>query len=244
MPQPTNLILAANPQQLSRIHHPHSAIAHLAYQVAPGPTLMRIKNTAIHQSGFLYLSVDSPRGNNYTHFLQQIMQECRRRQFQGVICDLGSGCGALASALAARLPQQGLTVFLSEEYAQSASRCNVLISTAITSGTLHRRISKAMEQYGRDRTVPALQRIATDLTPPDPSGQGLSLSPERFFRLRSEQNSPTHWSGELHCKYFTYFHNGTGHIVLFDDRETMQAKLRLMGELGARQCLCAWGDLQ
>lgn len=246
MPQQSMPILAANPSQENHIpSEQHPDIAHIAYQVAPGPKLMRAGNKMPGQGGFLYLSPDSCvlRGN-YSFFLQQILRECQSRGYRGVIIDLPPQFGALASDLDRLCHAHGLTLYLPDCYAQQAPHAKLMFSTAISGGSLRRRLMEAIHHHGRERVVPALERTAADFLLPSSSGEGTSLSNESLSLLRTRMRPDLYWSSDLCARYFTYSEQGQPHFVLFDDGESLRAKLRLAAELGLCHCLVAWGDLQ
>lgn len=246
MPQQSTPILAANPMQENHIpSEQHPDIAHIAYQVAPGPKLMRAGNKMPGQGGFLYLSPEpSVLRGNHSFFLQQILRECQSRGYHGVIADLPPHCAALAADMDQLLYSQGLTLYLPECYAQQAPHAKLMFSTAISGGNLRLRLMDAMHRYGRERVVPALERTAADFLLPSSDGQGTSLSNESLSLLRSRIRPDLYWSADLCARYFTYSEQGQPHFVLFDDGESLRAKLRLASELGLSRCLVAWGDLQ
>lgn len=243
MPQPPKLILCANPAQEREITMEHAAIAHMAYRVDPGPMLMRASGELPGQGGLLYFSLPESRGGNTGFFLQQVGRECMARKAVGVVADLGPGLEGLAGGLDRLTRQRGLSLYVPELYHDNAPHARLLVSTAVSGGSLRQRLEEAAQTWGRDRVVPALERIAADFTPPQRSGQGRSLSPEELRLLRERLKPGIFWSPELRVRYFTYFDQGQTHFVLFDDGETLRAKLRLIGELGFGLCLAAWGDL-
>lgn len=243
--QPPRLILAANPMQETQIKADPSAVAHMAYRVEPGPKLMRLSQQMPGRGGLLYLGLDViPPGGGLQFFLQQVVRECGARNYQGVVADLGRSCGELAAALDSTLHAKGLQFYVTECHRLYAPHAKFLFSTAISGGSLRIRLTDAVRALGPDRVVPALERVAEDFIPPARTGRGKALTPEELQQLRTKWKSSVFWSPELCCRYFSYFDQGQGHIVLFDDRETLRAKLRLIGELGIQECLCAWGDLQ
>lgn len=222
----------------------HSAIAHMAYRVEQGPMLMRVRGHMPGQGGLMYLSLDVPvPGNNLSFFLQQICRECLGRNYRGVVADLPQGCGALAAALDRSICPRGLKLYVPEGLGNHAPHARLLLSTALSGGSLRQRLCDGRSRHG-DRVVPALERIAMDFTPPARTGMGRTLSPQELGQLRQKWNANVFFSPELCCRYFSYFDRGQGHIALFDDRDTMHSKLRLVRELGFQECLCAWGDLQ
>lgn len=244
MPQLPKLILAANPMQEPQIKLEHAAIAHIAYRVDPGPKLMRLSRQMPGQGGFLFFGCDAPSGNGLNFFLQQVLRECGARKAQGVVADLPREAGNWAMQLDRVLHQNGLRLYVPECHQDKTHHAKLLISTAISGGTLRARLSEAIQSYGADRVVPALELTAEDFVPPNRSGKGTPLSLEELRQLRERLKPNVFWSPDLCVRYFTYFDQGKGHLVLFDDRETLRAKMRLIGELGIGECLCAWGDLQ
>ncbi len=246
MPQHSTPILAANPNQENHIpSEQHSDIAHIAYQVAPGPKLMRAGNQMPGQGGFLYISPEpSVLCGNHGFFLQQILRECRARHYIGVIADLPPHQSGLAADMDRLLHAQGLALYLPDRYAPYAPNAKLMFSTAISGGSLRHRLMDAIRSYGRERVIPALERTAADFSIPSLSGEGTSLSNESLSLLRTRVRPDLYWSSDLCTRYFTYSEQGQPHFVLFDDGESLRAKLRLAEELGLCRCLVAWGDLQ
>lgn len=246
MGQLPSLILAANPMQEGQLNRePHGAVAHMAYRVETGPRLMRLNQRIPGQGGLMYFSLESGLPIRHAEaFCVQVLRECAARRFQGVVADLPQGCDDLADALDRALVQRGLTLYVPECYHAQAPKARVLVSTALSGGSLRGRLAEALKQYGPDRTVAALERVAEDFVPPARNGAGTPLSPQDLAELRHRLRPNIYWSPELCARYFTYFQpGGQAHFVLFDDPETLRAKLRLAGEVGVRRCLAAWEDL-
>lgn len=247
MGQLPSLILAANPMQEGQLaREPHRTVAHMAYRVEPGPRLMRLSRTMPGQGGLLYCPVEAGRGTGrMDSFCAQLIRECSARRYQGVVADLGEENTALARQLDRTLSQQGLELYVPERYQSDCPHARILISTAISGGTLRGRLAEALRRLGPERAVAALERVAEDFLPPARTGSGTPLSPQALQQLRERIRPSVYWSPELCARYFTYFQpGGTAHFVLFDDVETLRAKLRLAGEVGIRQCLAAWDDLR
>lgn len=246
MGQQPSLILAATPAQEGQLtREPHGSVAHMAYRVESGPRLMRLNQKLPGQGGLLYFSME-PAINcrNMDAFCIQVLRECAARRFQGVIADLPRGYDALAEQLHRGLTQRRLSLYVPEYYHDQAPNARVLVSTAISGGSLRGRLEEAMKRYGPERTVAALERVAEDFIPPARDGSGTPLSPQALSELRQLLRPNIYWSPELCARYFTYFQpGGRAHFILFDDPETLRAKLRLAGEVGIRQCLAAWEDL-
>lgn len=246
MGQLPSLILAATPMQEGQLNRePHGAVAHMAYRVEPGPKLMRLNQTMPGQGGLLYVALEPGLGGKqYDGFCVQLVRECAARRYQGVIADLAEGYEILAERLDHTLVRRGLSLYVPERYHARAPKARVLVSTAISGGSLRGRLGEALKRYGPERTVAALERVAEDFIPPARNGSGSPLTPQDLTELRRRLRPNVYWSPELCARYFTYFQpGGRAHFVLFDDPETLRAKLRLAGEAGVCRCLVAWSDL-
>lgn len=237
------LILAVTPEQAKHAQRQDVTLAHIAYRLESGPTLTRFQQAQPGPGGLLYLGEDNVIGNNYSFFFQQLLRECAARHFQGVIADLPPGHDALVSQLDALLPQNTLTLYLPEHYHATAPKGRLLVTTALSGGTLRRHLQERTERYGAGRIVAVLEQVCVRITPPDKTGQGHALTQEELASLRQRLKPQVHWSPELCLRYFTYSEQGKMHFVLFDDRETLLAKRKLCGELGIRVCLGAWMEM-
>jgi len=246
MGQLPNLILAANPLQEGQITGESGrVIAHMAYRVDPEPRLMRLNQRLPGKGGLLYFSLGTQcPGGRWNCFLQQIVRECAARSYQGAVADLPQGCGSLAQQLDRLLEERKLSLYVPERYHAEAPHAKVLVSTAISGGSLRARLGEAVQRYGGDRVVAAVEKVAEDFQPPAPGGSGTALSEEALMQLRNRIRPNVYWSPELCARYFTYFESGSRpHFVLFDDPETLRAKIRLAGDVGIRTCMAAWADL-
>lgn len=246
MGQLPGLILAANPMQEGQLaREPHRAVAHMAYRAEPGPRLMRLSQRMPGQGGLLYFALGAGLGGKQEDaFCIQLIRECSARRFQGVIADLAQGYETLAQKMDHALSQRKLSLYVPEHYHAQAPNARVLVSTAISGGSLRGRLTEALKNYGPERTVAALERVAEDFVPPARNGSGTPLSPQDLIDLRTKLRPNIYWSPELCARYFTYFQpGGRAHFVLFDDTETLRSKLRLAGEVGISLCLAAWDDL-
>ena len=223
-----------------------ATVAHMAYQIDANLRLTRLSRQSFHSGGLLYctaLAPPPPRAE-LRPLLMQLARECTARQYRGVVADLPAGWEAAAGQLDDALLRQGLTLYLPEPFSAAAKRAKLLVSTAISGGTLRQRLESAVQRYGKERVVPALERSAEDFIPPSRTGSGRRLTRSDLSDLRRRIHPNVFWSPELCARYFTYAAEGRTHFVLFDDRETMQAKLRLCGELGFPTCFAVWEELQ
>ena len=247
MSQFPKLILAAAPDEEEAAAE-LGTVAHMSYRVDPGPRLMRLSRRLPGQGGLLYFGTQQLQGNNFSFFCQQCVRECGARQYRGVVADLADhtdkNLHRLVLQLDEALHNRGLGLYVSEPFQESAPNARVLVSTALSGGSLKLRLQEAIRRYGQERVVPAVERIMEDFTPPSRSGMGKRLSGEELRQLQSQKRPNVFWSPELCARYFTYFTpGGQAHFVLYDDGETLRAKLRLAGELGIGECMAAWTEL-
>ena len=108
----------------------------------------------------------------------------------------------------------------------------ILVSTAVSGGSLRGLIEDVIGQYGLKRIIVGIERVAMDFPLPCPSGEGRRLSPEELACMRLGHCAPVFFSDALCAKYFTCLSGGKLHFVLFDDEETLRCKERLARRLG------------
>ena len=136
------------------------------------------------------------------------------------------------------------TLIVPEQYGHCSEHALVMISSALSGGSLRQRLQEAQERFGRDRVALALQRVAEDFFLPSPSGSGTPLSQDELHR-RIHQLSPSiFFSQELCARYFTYMSRESGaHFVLFDDGATLRRKLEAAQSLDIRTVLAPWPEI-
>ena len=237
------LILAVTPAQEQKAQQ-GAILAHMAYRIDAQQRLTRLGGAMPASGGLLYLAIETPLRGNAEALTAQLLRECAARRYQGVVADLPDGCAGWAQALERALTQRQLTLYLPEQHAIAVPRARVLVSTAISGGTLRERLESAVRRYGAERTVAALERRAEDFPLPCRTGCGRALTAEELIQLRRKVQANVYWSPELCARYFTYVQEQRPHFVLFDDRETMRAKRKTAQAVGISVCMATWADLQ
>ena len=170
---------------------------------------------------------------------------CAARGFAGVLCDFEGPPLPLLSraleALAGPLGKRGWPLYVPEPYGDRVEGARVLISSALSGGSLAQRLRDTQERYGRDRVVLAVERVAEDFYLPAPQGQGRPLTREELEALLEERKPSVFFSGELCAHYFTYMSRDNGaHFVLFDDAGSIRKKLQVAQSLGIVHALAAY----
>ena len=158
------------------------------------------------------------------------------RSYTGVIADFEGPVSDARTAFLCRLGEvlarNRRQLLVPEPYGRLVPTARVLISTALSGGTLRQRLEEAAAVYGGDRLALDLQRLRMDFPLPCPSGEGRPLTGAELEGLLEKREPSLFYSGDLCAKYFTYTENGAGHFVLFDDAGTLSRKIRAGQELG------------
>ncbi len=120
-------------------------------------------------------------------------------------------------------------------------KTKIIISSALSGGSLTLRLSEAAEKYGAERVTLGVERVAEDFFLPSPNGQGVPLSREALKKRMAERSPSVFFSKELCAHYFTYMSKESGaHFVLFDDAASIRHKLQIAGKLKIREAVLAY----
>ena len=246
MPQDT-FIITLPPQQLPTLRGWQATPAHLAYRLGPGPHLFRAGGTA-PKGGLMVVDDQDFDGLGPTGPLcQEILRECQARNFSGVILDFDNHLPPLeqiAGTLDESLTRQGRILIVPERYGQAAPHARVMIPSALSGGSLRRRLEEALARFGESRTVLALERRREDFYLPSPTGSGQPLTEEELEQLKRRLSPSIFFSGDLCARYFTYMSRDNGaHFVLFDDGDTLRRKTEVARNLGIRTFLAPWSEI-
>lgn len=243
------LILAAKPGEINAAGSWRRPLAHLAYRVGGGPHLFRANGPATPQRGLMVVDDTGFSGGGEPEgFCNEVLRECAARRFSGVVCrflerpapTLVQAVGKLGELCRGR----GLEFYVTEGYAGATGEGKVLISTALSGGSLRGRLEEAGERYGFSRLALWVERRAEDFPLPSPGGAGSPLTGEELERRREEHGAEVFFSGELCAHYFTYMAGERGHFVLFDDMGSIRRKLRLGEELGIRTGFLTYEEVE
>ena len=245
------MILAAKPGEVTAVGAWGQPVVHLAYRVGGGPHLFRANGPVTPQGGLMVIDdAGFSGGGEAGGFCNEVLRECAARKFTGVVCRfLGRPAPVLSEAvgkLGELCRSRGLKFYVSEPYGSAAPSAGVLISTALSGGSLQGRLEAAGESFGAGRLALWIERTAEDFLLPSPNGTGAPLTVEELERRREEHGADVFFSGELCAHYFTYMAGEKGHFVLFDDAGSIRKKLRLAANLGIRTAFLPYettGDL-
>ena len=223
------LYLAAAPCYLPETRRWGLPIAHAAYRIDSGGRLAALALPPEVRSGLLLVTgTDCPSPPQPEALARDILRECLHRQYTGVVLEPVLPRPAVA-ALSALCRRYGRTLHLPERSGTDADAC-VVVSTALSGGTLRRRLEEVCRRFGPRRIALDLACVRADFSLPAPYGDGSALTAQQLTALRGQR--PVFFSPELCARYFTYGEGGMTHFVLFDDADTLRRKMALGAELG------------
>lgn len=231
------LILIVPPDRLKQVQGLSVTVAHQAYRVGRGPHLFRAGPPVPVRGGMMAVDDQGFDGRGEPGILcDEMVRECAARGFQGVVCQFGQRLPLLDRAvkeLGERFARRGWRLYVPEDYAQCTPNARVMVSSALSGGSLQNRLEEAARRYGLQRVVLDVQRVAEDFYLPSPNGSGTPLSRERLKQQLEQRQPSVFFSHELCARYFTYMSRDSGaHFVLFDDGATIRKKLQVARGLG------------
>ena len=245
------LYLAVPPGEARAAAQYGRALAHVAYRIGPGSTLLRQNQNLQTQGGLLSVSDrEAPPIGDPDALCAAVLRECGRRSYTGVLLDFEEPPRQDRLEFARRLEQTlaagRRTLYLPERYAQAAGNSAVvLVCTAISGGSLGQRLQEAADAHGGTaRLALDVQRLRMDFRLPARSGEGEPLDEERFRQLMEQESPSVFFSQELCARYFTYTRNGELHFVLFDDADTISQKLRIGAGMGFAAAFLMWPEVK
>ncbi len=166
----------------------------------------------------------------------RLIRCCRQGGFSGLVADLEPPLTPdktrLAAALDGACAAAHLPLWVTEEYAPYVRYARILICTALSGGTLSRRLGECADQYGLQRLALDCQRLAVDLPIPSPNGEGTALTLAAL--TQSRQGRSCFYSDALGANYFTYRTGRNHRFVLYDNAETLRRKVALGEQMGIR----------
>jgi len=235
MQQPTlRQFLIAPPDTLDRAAAFGLPLVHPAFTIGADGHLHHPPLPPALRGGLMLLSVHPAARTAYP---SEIFSLCAERGFQGVVLDLEIPPSPFLSrfirSLEEGLQKRRLGFFLPEKYSNFSGRAKLMVSSALSGGSLERRLQQITAQYGADRIALCLRRVREDFFLPAPDGSGLPLTGKELASRIQTLDPVIFFSKDLCARYFTYMSRETGaHFLLFDDAFTLGKKRELAIETG------------
>lgn len=224
--------LALTPEALGVSKVRGVPLVHMAYAVSGRGKLTR---SAKPSGGLMGLSDRCQTAfPDRSALIRQIVRECAARGFGGVLADFDAASPPdrrpFLDTLGVTLEREGRRLYVPESL--DVPHAKVLIGTAVSGGSLREYLRAAVRRRGAEHLALDVQRLRMDFTLPSFSPEGRPLSAEDFEKIRLQSGASVFFSEPLGARYFTYRAGTETHFVLFDDAETLKAKLRLARSLG------------
>ena len=186
-------------------------------------------------------------GGEAETFCHEVLRECAARKFHGVVCRFLARPHAVLSGAVSRrgalCRDRGMALYVTETYGGASPHARVMLSTALSGGSLKERLEEGVSHFGPHRVCIWVDRTAEDFLLPSPGGAGAPLTTDELQRRREESGAAVFFSPELCAHYFTYMAGEKGHFVLFDDAGSIRKKLRVAAEAGIDTAFLPYGPL-
>ncbi len=158
-------------------------------------------------------------------------RECRRRGIAAAVLGFAPCAGLELLRFCDALLRQNIRPILTEQAWQPGCSGALLLSTAISGGTLEGRLAEALDRCGE--VYLDLERLRRVFPLPCRDGQGLPISPGELDRALRAGGTPF-FSPELQCKVLIPPGDPV-RFILYDDAETLWRKSALAAGLGIRR---------
>ena len=147
------LIVPVPPARIGELRGLRAVPAHQGYRIGRGPHLFRAAAGPVPQGGLMALDCVGFDGRGEAAPLcDEVVRECAARGFRGAVCDFEQGGVPLLDQVVRRLGEgfarRGWTLYVTEPYGHSSPRARVMIPSALSGGSLSRRLEEAAERFG------------------------------------------------------------------------------------------------
>jgi hypothetical protein len=209
----------------------------MIYKIGRGYHLYRAEIQGQIRGGLMVVDTDGYTGGGPTSVLaSEIMGQCRTFEFTGIVLDTlrenAPLLRSLAEHLASAAKRGGLHLYVPESLADIDDSVSVIITSAVSGGTLLQRLSDGAARYGKERLALEIERLRMDFLLPARSGCGTVLTAEELKELMEKHRARTFFSHELAANYFYYRAENNAHFVLFDNGASIRHKLSLAEKMG------------
>ena len=184
----TQLYLAAPPESIDAAVQTGCAVAYMIYRIGRGYHLYRAQGTDHIKNGIMFVDTDGYVGGGpQSALVSEIIGECDKKGFSGIVLDTAERSLPQFVSLAARLSSEaedrGLKIYVPEALANSGGQTVVLLPTALSGGTLADHIGDALARFGPGRVALEIERVRMDFSLPAVTGTGKDLTEEELRAL-------------------------------------------------------------
>ncbi|SHH93165.1 hypothetical protein SAMN02745823_01499 [Sporobacter termitidis DSM 10068] len=236
MENTTNLIVAAPREYIAAAARTGLPVAHIIYRIGRGYHLYRAQGTEFVRGGLMVVDTDGFTGGGpAAAFVAELLHECEKSGFTGIVLDTGGRSSAQLTSLTAHLASdakaRGLKVYVPEALASASEHVIALVPSALSGGTLSDHIGEALKKYD-GRVALEIERVRMDFSLPAVTGAGRELTAEELQALIEQQHAQSFLSKDLCAYYFTYHDKKGTRFVLYDNAASIRRKLTVASRLG------------
>ena len=143
-----SIIVTITPDRLREIQRLPVIPAHAVYRMGRGPHLFRASGSTAPRGGMMLLDCRAFDGvGAAAPFCQEVIQECSARGFTGVVCDFEAGrlppLEQVVRELGSQCRRRNWTLIVPEQYGHCSDHALVMISSALSGGSLLQRLREA-----------------------------------------------------------------------------------------------------
>lgn len=211
---------------------------YLFYCIGEGGVLQRRGLPASARGGVMgifddgtadWQSVDAAR------LARDIIAECSRRSYGGVLLDWQESAGALETVrrVSPALAARRLVHFVPLGLASASEYAKVIVPSAISGGSFTDMLRHYTARFPPERLCLEVVRVCSDFVMPSYTAEGRTLSAGEFRGILESRNPQSYFSAELCAKYFTYQDEERQvHFLLYDDPATAAQKIQAAAAQG------------
>lgn len=216
---------------------------HLCTQLSYDGNFIPLSHPARARGDFLGITDSGGIPRNCDLFASDAVCTAKSRGCRGIMADFERPLlQELTTALDKKTQEAGLQFLIPLPLAEYAPHACIIADTAISGGSLERRFSELIDRFGQQRIAAQLICSCADFPLPCSNPNGTPLSSDAFEKLLHDTGATVFFSRELCAKYFTYSNNNQAHFILFDDRDTLLTKTRILRNLGIQHLLAIYPD--
>lgn len=219
----------------------------LCISVGKGMSLNRLYIPAKARGDILGISDIGITDGDINFCVKSILYEVRKGEFKGIFADFERDNEEVLSLLS-KLDEMAYKENI-EFYApicnQKAVKYGFLVAqSALSGGNLEDYILELDEKY-KNRIAVSIRPICTDFVLPSQDSEGTPISQQEKQEKMQKYDAGAYFSRELCAKYFTYMdENEQGHFVLFDDLDTISAKIQRLNNLPVKKIFALYPDIE
>lgn len=179
--------------------------------------------------------------------IKSILHEVRKGEFKGIFADFERKDMAVLSLLSQLdeiTHKENISFYVPICNEKAVKYAKLVAQSALSGGSLEEYILELNKKYN-DRIAVSIRPICTDFVLPSQNSEGTPITQQEKQQKMKKYDAGAYFSKELCAKYFTYMdENDQGHFVLFDDLDTISAKIQRLNNLPVKKIFALYPDIE